>query len=86
MSLNVRIEGHGIENYLQDNNSNFYSFTVPITSNSLEFNYYEPQHPQYIKINNPIRDVKVRIFNEDGDLMTLHNEYYFVLQKQNYSI
>ena len=31
LSLNVRIEGHGIENYLQDNNSNFYSFTVPIT-------------------------------------------------------
>ncbi len=83
LSLNVRIEGNGIENFLQDNNANFYSFTVPIISNSLELNYYEPTHPQYIKINNPIRDIRVRILNEDNEQIVMHNEYYFVLQKEN---
>ena len=83
LSLNVRLEGHGIQNYLQDNSSNFYSFSIPVSSNSKELVLYEPLHPQFIKLENSLSDIRVRVLNEDNDQVTLYNDYYFVLQKQN---
>lgn len=81
LSYNIRLEGNGIQNFIQDNSSNFYSFSIPVVGNSLELFHYEPLHNQYVKLSNPLSDIRVRVINEDGDQMTLYNEYYFVLQK-----
>ena len=81
LSLNVRLEGHGIQNYLQDNSSNFYSFSIPVSSNSKELVLYEPLHPQFVKLENPLSDIRVRVLNEDGDSMLLYNDFYFVLER-----
>ena len=83
LSYNIRLEGNGIQNYIQDSSSNFYSFSVPILSNSLELFHYEGINNQYVKFENGLSDIRVKILNEDGDSMLIYNDYYFVLQKIN---
>jgi hypothetical protein len=81
LSYNIRLECNGIQNFIQDSSSNFYSFSVPILSNSLELTYHEPFNNQYVKFENPISDIRVKILNEESEQMTLYNDYYFVIQK-----
>jgi hypothetical protein len=80
-SYNIRIDAHGVKNLLYDNNNNFYSFSVPILSNSLDVFTYEPQIAFCIQFENRVNQLRVTILNEDGDQMELLNDYYFILAK-----
>lgn len=80
-SYNVRLEGQGIQNMLVDNASNFYLFSIPIPSNSLNVFLYEPISPPIIQFENRLSQFIVTVKNEDGDDMTFFNDFYFILAK-----
>lgn len=76
---NIRLEAHGVKNLLQDNNNNFYSFSVPILSNSLDIFNYEPNNFQCVELENRVSQLRVTILNEDNDILDLFNDFYFIL-------
>ena len=80
-SYNIRIDGHGVKNNLRDNNNNFYSFSIPILSNSLDVFLYEPVNAPIIEFENRISQLRVSVWNEDGDQIQLLHDYYFILAK-----
>lgn len=80
-SYNLRLDAHGVKNLLQDNNNNFYSFSVPILSNSLDVFAYEPNFPPCVEFENRVSQLRVSILNEDGDPVELLNDYYFILAR-----
>ena len=80
-SYNLRIDAHGIKNNLRDNNNNFYSFSVPILSNSLDVFLYEPVNAPIIEFENRASQLRISVYNEDGDPVVLLHDYYFILSK-----
>lgn len=80
-SYNIRLDCYGVKNLLQDNNNNFYSFSIPILSNSLDVFAYEPNHYFFIEFENRVSQLRVTILNEEGDPLELLSDYYFILAK-----
>jgi len=80
-SYNIRLEGHGIQNMLVDNASNFYSFSIPVPANSLDVFLYEPVNCQIVRFDNRISQFRVLIKNEDNDDCVLQNDFYFILAR-----
>ena len=80
-SYNIRIDGHGVLNYLRDNNNNFYSFSVPVMSDSLSLFFYEPNVLPRIKFENRCSRIRVMACDDDGNIINLQNDFYFILNK-----
>lgn len=80
-SYNIVIEAHGVQNYLRDNNNNFYSFSVPVMSDSLSLFFYEPNILPKIKFDNRCSRIRVMCCDDDGNIINIQNDFYFILNK-----
>ena len=81
LSYNISLQGQNITSNIQDNSNTIYSFAIPINSNSLGIFNYEPYHNITVNFNNPVYNMKVIVYNEKDNELTLFHDWYMILER-----
>jgi len=81
LSYNISLQGQNVSSNIQDNSNTIYSFSIPINGNSLEIFNYEPFHNLTVNFNNPVYNMRVQVFDEKGNEISLFHDWYMILQK-----